>query len=548
MPGQFSRTPCAIEQEKDAMLSRPLAHICPMLGLTVVLCAQIEAQTPAGSFVERPGELEFSGQMIVRLARAEALAALDLSQGQVEAVRQRAANRLAAWTLEFIPETDEYIVRVPPGETENSFSVRLMETGDYAYAHPDWICHPVRIPDDYGAQWHHGKIQSPRAWDLTTGSPNLIIANVDSGVNLTHPDLMAALVPGYNAASRTSQANGGDVSDVDGHGTYVAGIGAAVGNNGIHVVGIGWNFSCMPVRYYNTPGGGLLSNLLRGARWAADNGARCVSVSQTGVEYASVQTTGAYVRARDSLMFYAAGNDSRDLNWFDWPDVIIVGATDINDNLASFSAFGLALDVVAPGVNILSTGIEGGLAIGSGTSASTPVAAGICALVWSMWPALDSQAVEQLLYDGCVDLGTPGEDDTFGHGRVDSFNSVSAPLVCQTDIGFGGPGDAVLTICGGNLSSGTTADLELTNGYLFGRAFIQVGLSNNPVAFKGGLLVPNPGVTIGPIQMDIGGKLTVPNIQGGGTGTWYVQVFHEDFSVPSPFFGLSNALQVQFLP
>jgi len=533
------------------MLSRVLAHFSLALGLTAALGTPVEAQTPAGSFVERPGELEFSGRMIVRIARTEVLADRDLSRSQVEAVQKRAADRLAAWTLEFIPETDEYIVRLPPGETENGFSVRLMETGDYAYAEPDWICHPIRtVPNDsgYSQQWHHQKIQSAEAWDLTTGSPSLIIANVDSGINLTHPDLMAALVPGYNAATDTSQADGGDVSDVDGHGTYVAGIDAAIGNNGIYVVGIGWNFSCMPVRYYNTPGGGYLSNLLRGARWAADNGARCVSVSQTGVEYSTVQTTGAYVRARDSLMFYAAGNDSRNLNWFDWPDVIVVGATDGNDNLASFSAFGPAVDVVAPGVNILSTGIEGGLAVGSGTSASTPIAAGICALVWSKWPALDSYAVEQLLYDGCFDLGTPGDDDVFGYGRVDSFNSVSAPLVCQTDIGFGGPGDAVLTVCGGDLSSGTTADLELTNGYLYGRAFIQVGPSNNPVAFKGGLLVPNPGVTVGPIQMDNAGELTVPGIQGGGTGTWYVQVFHEDFSVPSPYVGLSNAVQVQFLP
>ena len=120
--------------------------------------------------------------------------------------------------------------------------------------------------------------------------------------------------------------------------------------------------------------------------------------------------------------------------------------------------------------------------------------------------------------------------------------------VCQTDIGFGGPGDALLEICGGDLSSGTTADLTLTNGYNFGQAFIQVSLSNNPTSFMGGLLVPVPGVSIGPISMDNAGSLVVPNIQGGGVAVWYVQVFHQDFDQPSPFVGLSNAVRVQMLP
>ena len=80
-----------------------------------------------------------------------------------------------------------------------------------------------------------------------------------------------------------------------------AGIAGAIGNNGVDVVGVGWNLSIMPVRYYNTPGGGFLSDLLDGARWAADHGARCVNVSQTGVENAAVQTTGARHMGRPRL-------------------------------------------------------------------------------------------------------------------------------------------------------------------------------------------------------------------------------------------------------
>ena len=126
--------------------------------------------------------------------------------------------------------------------------------------------------------------------------------------------------------------------------------------------------------------------------------------------------------------------------------------------------------------------------------------------------------------------------------------SCSTPTVCQTDIGFRGPGDTVLTICGGDLSSGTTADLEVTNGYNFGSAFLQISLNNNPTPFKGGLLVPVPGVTVGPFSMNLSGAFSLPGIQGGGTATWFLQVMHTDFDVPAPNVGLSNAIRMQMLP
>ncbi|MCA9300217.1 MAG: S8 family serine peptidase, partial [Phycisphaerales bacterium] len=190
----------------------------------------------------------------------------------------------------------------------------------------------------------------------------------------------------------------------------------------------GWDFSIMPVRYYNSPGGGFLSDLLDGARWAADHGARCVNVSQTGVENAPVQVTGAYVRSRGALLIWAAGNDGRDLSWFDWEDVIIVGATDQNDEKPSWSAHGLAVDVFAPGNEILSTGVVSVLAQGSGTSASTPLVSGLAGLIWSAHPNLLPVQVEQMIFRNAVDLGDPGEDDAWGHGRIDAASAVACPV------------------------------------------------------------------------------------------------------------------------
>ena len=397
----------------------------------VVMARDASAERPvAPHFAERPGFLEFSGQMIVRPLQPSKLQRRGLEPKQIEQIRRRAASRLLPQAIEHVAQTDEYIVTIPAGESENSYAARLMATGDYQYVVPNWICHPAEtIPNDgwgYAVQWHHQTLQSPLAWDITTGDPSVIIAIVDGGVELDHPDLAAALVPGYNAADRIAQQDGGDVNDVDGHGTFVAGLAGAIGNNGTHVVGMGWDFSIMPVRYYNSPGGGLLSDVLDGARWAVEHGAKCVNVSQTGVEYEAVQTTGAYIKSQGGLLFWAAGNDGRDLSWFDWDDVIVVGGTDPNDDRTYCSAYGLAVDLFAPGIDIYSTGIPGGLAIsGCGTSASTPMVAGVGALVWSIDPTLTPGQVERHVLLGCDDLGAPGEDETWGWGRANSHASVS---------------------------------------------------------------------------------------------------------------------------
>ncbi len=399
-------------------------------------------------FVERPGSLEFSGQMIIRPLQPAALGEHGLGPKQIEVIRQRATARIQNHVIEYVLQTDEYIVNVPAGETENSYAARLMATGDFQYVIPNWICHPTEtIPNDggFGDQWHHQTLQSPLAWDITTGDPSVIIAIVDGGIELDHPDLAGALVPGYNAADRLAQQDGGEVDDVDGHGTFVSGLAGAIGNNGTHVVGIGWDFSIMPVRYYNSPGGGYLSDVLDGARWAVEHGAKCINVSQTGVEYEPVQTTGEYIKSQGGLLFWAAGNDARDLAWFDWDDVIVVGGTDPEDNRTFCSAFGLAVDVYAPGIDILSTGIPGVLAIsGCGTSASTPMAAGVGALVWTVEPLLTPDQVEAHLFNGCVDLGSPGNDEIWGWGRVNSYSSVlpvANPIPAVSDWGM-----AVMTL------------------------------------------------------------------------------------------------------
>ncbi|MCC6428595.1 MAG: S8 family serine peptidase [Phycisphaerales bacterium] len=410
------------------MLNRTLAVVI-LAGLALPALAADVVSPVERQFVARPGNTEFSGQLIVRPARN-----LHPSQDQ----EARAA--LAGMIAKYYPEVDEYVIDVPnaqrsgkagvpsadqSGNLENALSAKLMATGLFQYAVPNWICYPNNTPNDplLGSQWHHAKMQSTLGWDISTGITNIITAYTDTGIDLTHPDLAAKRVFGFDAPNDIAEADGGSVAELHGHGTHVAGCGAAITNNGVGVAGVNWNARIMMIRVTNNAGGGAsYDDLIQGARWAADNGAKTVSASYSGVNNPSLETTGAYIKSVGSLYFYAAGNDGANLN-FDHPNVIVVGASDPNDNRAGFSAYGQAIDVFAPGTGILSSTWGGGYEAWDGTSMATPLANGVASLIWSINPNLTPTQVETLLFSSCDDMGTPGNDNTYGWGRVNVFKA-----------------------------------------------------------------------------------------------------------------------------
>lgn len=424
----------------------------------LALAAFAHEQVP-GRYVQQPGVLEFSGEMTVRPLQAPALRAQGVFGGWDAYVRMRARQRLLPLTREYVPETDEYIIRVPEGETENTMSSRLMATGDYQYAEPNWICYPLRTPNDpqFGQQWHHPVVKTPQAWDLVVGSPAVIVAVVDTGIDTDHPDLEANRVPGYNSVDRRAEVDGGQVEDVNGHGTHVAGDAAAIGNNAVGVTGMGWNFRIMMVRTSNSSGGGAsMANITNGARWAADNGAKCVSASYSGVDSSSVGTTGTYIKSRGALFLFAAGNDGRELSGFYHADTVVVGASDQNDGRAGFSAYGRGVHVFAPGVSILSTTRGGGYGESSGTSMSTPVANGVVGLIFAANPGLTAQQAQDALESQCDNIGP---SNIFGRGRINAFKSVQRALsLQQTTIP-----PSTITTTEGTWLRGTAADVAAPN-------------------------------------------------------------------------------------
>jgi hypothetical protein len=456
------------------------------------------ASAPEPSFRAVPGVQEFSGRMIARPLQMEALMRQTPSPSLAWARQAQARAAVSRMALEYVPETDEYTIVLPRGENENSLSRSLMATGNFEYVEPDWIVYPAfTTPNDprYNNQWHLPKIGAPLAWTNFRGQSDMIVAICDTGVRLDHEDLVNQLVPGYNSVDQLAQANGGQVTDINGHGTHVAGTAAAQSNNGRGVAGVGWNFRIMPIRVSNeTNGNASITTLTRGARWASDNGARVINTSYSGVSSSSVQTTGAYIKARNGLYVWAAGNSNVSMNTFDHPDVIIVGATDQNDNKASFSNFGVALDVYAPGVSIQATLRNSATSYGnmSGTSMAAPVAAGVTAMIMATNPNLTPNQVQTILYETCHDLGEPGNDPYWGWGRV---NLNAAIRRAYEDHPFTPTG---VTIVDGVLVSGDVASVQSSNGAL-------LTVATDHMKFRGNSV----------IELDFVGKSTLLSVGGG---------------------------------
>lgn len=380
-------------------------------------------------FVEIKGSREFRGELIVHARKGKVATA---------------EARVAPLTIRASRHVPERVIRVPDGMSEGQMAAMLMATGDYEFVEPNWTLFPAIVPNDsqYGSSWQHTRLQSANAWNIETGDSSVIVAICDSGVDIDHPDLEDALISGYNAASSQTQADGGNVDDVNGHGTFVAGCAAAQGNNGIGVVGVGWDFSIMPIRVSNNSDGTASAfAILDGARWAAEQGAHIINASFSGGTSASNQSAARYIKEQGGLLFWASGNDNAFVEP-NRPDYVLVGSTTSSDNRSSFSNYGPAVDVTAPGSSVRSTRRFGSYGNGSGTSYASPIAAGVGAMILAANPELSPDDIQAVLYQSVDDLGATGRDDFFGRGRVNTFNAVQLaqtyvrPTVLPVSSGF----------------------------------------------------------------------------------------------------------------
>jgi len=377
-------------------------------GLLLSLLAPGAQAAPRMPWPRRPGVILFRER-----AGADATARQAL---------QRLLQRMSADTrLRAMSVRSHSALRTADAATsEEDMAERMRNTGAVDFAEPDYAMRAAAVPNDadYPTQWYHPVIQSPSAWDITQGDSNVVAAVCDTGIDSAHPDLSANMsLPGINIVDGTSNTQ--PVAD---HGTEVAGVLGAIGNDGIGGAGIAWRLKILPVRITNNSDTtAWCSDMASGIEWSADHGAGVINLSYdiSGCP-STIDAAAGYARTRGALVFVAAGNSAVDLTGL-YPathNFILVGASDESDQLASFSNYGAPVDMIAPGSSIWTTSPGGRYAFMNGTSFAAPMAAGAAALILALSSQWTPDQVQNFLYGSAVGPGLAAKDPKLGHGRL----------------------------------------------------------------------------------------------------------------------------------
>ncbi|MBN2298953.1 MAG: S8 family serine peptidase [Deltaproteobacteria bacterium] len=306
------------------------------------------------------------------------------------------------------------------------------------YAEPNYVIEAESIPEDWPyleTEWED--IDLAGAWDLieTSGAGELVVvAVIDSGVDLDHPDLVDILIDGHDFANNDSTPE-----DDTGHGTRVTGILAAMGNNGIGVAGIAWNveIAVMPLKFMKMNDGkttGSLSDAVDAIYYAVDHGADIINASWGFDTYSySLGEAIKYAQRKGVLFIASAGNSSQDNDAhahypsnYKYDNVIAVAAMNRYGDLASFSNYGKAsVDIAAPGEGLKTTNINGGYSSWvSGTSYATPFVSAVAAMVISQSPDLSYSSVRGVLLNSAV--VDDNYNDLNSGGCVNAYNALTA--------------------------------------------------------------------------------------------------------------------------
>jgi subtilisin family serine protease len=297
------------------------------------------------------------------------------------------------------------VISVPVGESVPGFVARYQQSGLVEFAEPDYFGHVTATPNDpyyaNGTLWGLNKIEAPAAWDVLTSASNILVAVLDTGVRYTHEDLASNIWVnpndgghGWNALTGTN--NPGDDSG-NGHGTMVAGVLGAVGNNGKGVVGVAWQVQIMACKCFNSQGKGTVSDCVTCIDYARTNGARIINASWGFTNSLALSNAVYSLRDAGIIVVAASGNDATNIDVnptypasYALDNVVSVAATANDDTLASFSNYGAAsVHLAAPGVNIRSTFVatDSFYYTDSGTSYAAPYVAGAFALMLAEYPA-----------------------------------------------------------------------------------------------------------------------------------------------------------------
>jgi thermitase len=400
-------------------LVRSLGGLIPGLALAAGSSVLVLAVAPSSAQAQPAGQVNAPSRVQSWVAnRILVQPRPGLPEAQLERILRAQGGR----SVGRIPQIDVHVVQLPPQASERAVAALLARNPHLNFAELDSIHFPDNANDPYfGSAWHLPLMGVPKAWGQSRGS-TITIAILDTGVESTHPDLAPKLVPGWNIYDNNS-----NTADVHGHGTRVAGTAAAATNNALGVASIAADARIMPIRISSPTGGASVSNMAAGITWAADRGARVANISFAGARSSSaVHSAANYMRNKGGLVVVSAGNSGGEEAVAAHPSVIVVSATTSGDALASWSSFGNYVNVSAPGASVWSTTTGGGYTTVSGTSFASPATAAVVALMMSANPRMSPADIEKHLFATAKDLGTPGWDKYYGHGRVDAAAAVAA--------------------------------------------------------------------------------------------------------------------------
>ncbi len=390
-----------------------------------------------------------------------------------------------------------------------------------------------------------------QAWAFTTGSSNVTVAIIDSGIDTSHPEFSGRISSlSYN--SRTEQVGLSYIEDDTGHGTSVAGVIGAIKDNSIGIAGlvqyakllvIKANSVDDPKTSDNEAETFMESSIINGIYYAVDNGANVINMSLGGT-YANPLTLTAIQYARDHgvIVVAAAGNDgNNDLIYpASFEGVISVAAVNENKDNSTYSNYGPEIDLSAPGDFIYSTDLNNGYSIVSGTSFASPQVAGIAALLISYYPSESSDDIINRLILGAVDDGTVGWDEHYGYGIANAYNAMTVN-VQQFTVNFDTDGGTIIDSL--TVFSGTTINVAdpTKTGFTFEGWFTDSSLTTafhmgvDPVTSNLTLYAKfapiiltvhfvTTGTTVSDLQVDYGTTIEVPATTkvGYSFDGWYI--------------------------
>lgn len=336
----------------------------------------------------------------------------------------------AGLDAEFFRHMDSIFVFQSDSMTTADLLQFFRQRPDVVYAEPNFILmqNETQLPNDLlyreNYQWNLPAIDIEKAWDISKGDEDIIIAVVDTGVDMDHPDLRRRLMKGYNVMENSS-----NFDDDNGHGTHVAGIIASETNNGEGIAGITWNNRIMPVKAMGSKGYGYTFDIAKGIIWAADHGADVINLSLGNYQpSAFLEEAIRYAYEKGAVLISAAGNDNSEQPSFPaaFPEVLSVSAVSYTGDKADFSNYGYYIDVTAPGVYIPSTYFKNQYAALSGTSMASPHVAGLAGLILSVNPDLSNRQVMNIIKGTARDIGEKGRDAYFGNGLIDINAALAA--------------------------------------------------------------------------------------------------------------------------